>query len=265
MSLDKFGFILTRHVNSEKTNKYWNLCIRRIRRYYNNKIIIIDDNSDITFLKAEYEYRNVEYVQSEFPGRGELLPYYYFHKNKYFQNAVILHDSIFIHRKIMFDKFILPVIPIWHFDKVQKSENATNSLRLTNVLANKDIVQRKLTADINKHQILNITNLNPTDDTAWNGCFGCMAYINHDFLTRIQNKYQIFNLLQVVTNRSDRCCLERIIGIIFCTEYPGLLKIKSLFGNILMKEYGYTFNQYCNDLIKYKKAKYAFIKVWTGR
>jgi hypothetical protein len=265
MSLDKFGFIITRHVNSEKTNRYWNLCIRRIRHYYNNKIVVIDDKSNPEFLKADFEYRNIEYVTSEFPGRGELLPYYYFHKNKYFHNAVILHDSVFIHRKIKFDKFVLPIIPIWHFDNIQKSENASNSLRLTNVLTNKDIIQRKLTADINKHQILNISSLNPIDDSTWYGCFGCMTYISHNFLTRIENKYRIFNLLQVVTNRPDRCCLERIMGIIFCTEYPELLKIKSLFGNILLKDFGYTFERYCNDLTRYKTTKYAFVKVWTGR
>ena len=46
-----FGFIITRHVNSENTNRYWNHSIKLLRRLYpNNKIIIIDDNSDKNFL-----------------------------------------------------------------------------------------------------------------------------------------------------------------------------------------------------------------------
>ena len=94
--MEHFGFIITRHVNSERTNKYWNLCIRCIRRYYNNTIIVIDDNSNKSFIKADFEYKNVQFIQSEFPGAGELLPYYYFHLNKYFNNAVIIHDSVFI-------------------------------------------------------------------------------------------------------------------------------------------------------------------------
>jgi len=48
-----FGFIITRHVNSETTNKYWNFCIQSIRRFYPfKKIVVIDDNSDLRVLKA---------------------------------------------------------------------------------------------------------------------------------------------------------------------------------------------------------------------
>jgi hypothetical protein len=257
-SENKFGFIITRHVNSEKTNKYWNLCVCRIRKFYSNKIVIIDDNSNTIFLKADFEYKNVEYVQSEFIGRGELLPYYYFYKNKYFENAVIIHDSVFIHKKLRFNKFILPVIPIWHFDNLAKWENVSNSINLSSVLKNKNIVQKKLK---DQNILNNITNKNEN----WIGCFGLQCFINHSFLVGIQNKYEIFNLLRVVKNRSDRCCLERIMGIIFSIEFPELIKIKSLFGNIVYKGYGYSFENYINDLNKYKRSKYAFVKVWTGR
>ena len=42
--MDLFGFIILRHVNSEKTNNYWNHSIKQIRRFYPfAKIIIIDD------------------------------------------------------------------------------------------------------------------------------------------------------------------------------------------------------------------------------
>ena len=33
------GFIITRHVNSEKTNNYWIECYKSIRQFYNNKIL----------------------------------------------------------------------------------------------------------------------------------------------------------------------------------------------------------------------------------
>ena len=93
---DLFGFIIIRHVNSEKTNKYWNHNIRLIRRFYPFRlIVIIDDNSNYDYVKAEFDYKNIRVVQSEFPGRGELLPYYYFLKYKFFKNAVILHDSVY--------------------------------------------------------------------------------------------------------------------------------------------------------------------------
>ena len=65
-----FGFIITRHVNSEKTNLYWNLCIQSIRKFYTNQIIVIDDNSNKNFVKEEFPYQNVEYVQSEYVLKG---------------------------------------------------------------------------------------------------------------------------------------------------------------------------------------------------
>lgn len=104
-----FGFIITRHVNNYNTNKYWNHNIKLIRTYYpNTTIIIIDDNSDQNFIKSEFNYKNVIFINSEYPGRGELLPYIYYLKNKWFDKAIILHDSTFIHKTINFITY--PVI-----------------------------------------------------------------------------------------------------------------------------------------------------------
>ena len=40
----------------------------------------IDDNSKKEFVRADYNYKNIETIQSEYPGCGELLPYVYFLK-----------------------------------------------------------------------------------------------------------------------------------------------------------------------------------------
>ena len=62
-----YGFIITRHVNSEKTNKYWNHNIKLIRTYYpHKKIIVIDDNSNYSFVKPDFNYKNIETIQSEY-------------------------------------------------------------------------------------------------------------------------------------------------------------------------------------------------------
>ena len=60
-----YGFIITRHVNSEQTNKYWNQCVKLIRTYYPlKKIVIIDDNSNPEFLKSDFDYKNMPVAQS---------------------------------------------------------------------------------------------------------------------------------------------------------------------------------------------------------
>jgi len=135
--MNDFGFIITRCVNSEKTNRYWNHSVKILRFFYpTKKIVIIDDNSDTNFLKADFDYSNVEIIQSEFPGRGELLPYYYFIKNKFFENAVIIHDSVFFHKRINFEVLNgTNVLPLWYFDG--DNENESNTIKLIENLKNK--------------------------------------------------------------------------------------------------------------------------------
>ena len=56
-NIDNYGFIITRHVNSEITNKYWNKCIQHIRiNYPNKKIVVIDDNSKKEFLNSLFKF-----------------------------------------------------------------------------------------------------------------------------------------------------------------------------------------------------------------
>jgi len=254
--MDSFGFIITRHVNSEITNKYWNHNIKLLRTLYTLiKIVIIDDNSNYNFVKPEFEYKNLQIIQSEFPGRGELLPYYYYLKHKFFENAIIIHDSVFLHKKLNFERLKgVNVIPLWFFNS--DTENIANTKRITSYLKNNTVIYKKITKDFNT------LGMNSNE---WIGFFGVQSYINLSFLQRIQAKYNILNLIKAVTCRADRCCLERIFGVIFSTESPKLLSNKSLFGNIITyHQWGYTFDQYMADLKKGTIPRYT-IKVWTGR
>ena len=255
--MDDFGFIITRHVNSLNTNKYWNQSVKLIRTLYpRRKIVIIDDNSNYDFVKEEFDYSNLQIIQSEFPGRGELLPYYYFLKYKFFKNAVIIHDSVFLHEHIRFDKLKgIDVLPLWFF--YGDSENVENTKRITRNLKNNYIIFSKL-----NNKELNVLRMS---NDKWNGCFGVQSYINLNFLERIEQKYKITNLLSVVKCRADRCCLERIFGILFYTECPNLLKRKSMHGNIkTYQTWGYSYDQYIDDFHN-KQIKKSIIKVWTGR
>ena len=253
--MNSFGFIISRHVNSETTNKYWNHAVKLLKTYYPyRKIVIIDDNSNQKFVKAHHEYSNVQIIQSEFPGRGELLPYYYFIKNKFFENAVIIHDSVFFHTKFNFDLIKnIDVIPLWFFPS--DKENIINTIKISTCLRNRHSLQEKLS----KNDIVMMTK------GKWYGCFGVQSYINHDFLLKIEAKYGITNMINKVECRADRCCLERIMGCIFFTENTKISKIKSLFGNIMQYQtWGYNFDQYMEHLKKGTIPK-RVIKVWTGR
>ena len=253
---NSYGFIILRHVNSEQTNKYWNTCVKCLRRLYSfRKIVIIDDNSNKEFLNAEHEYKNIEIIQSEFPKRGELLPYYYYLKNKFFENAIIIHDSVFFHKRIHFEKIIgIDVLPMWYFDS--DKENVTNTIRISSSLTNNVDIQQKL---LKNEMLFSLINSN------WYGCFGVQCFISHKFLTYLEQKYNISKMIYQVTCRADRCSLERIFGALFYTECKTIQKSKSILGNIqLYKLWGYTYDNYEKD-IKNKKLPVSIIKVWTGR
>jgi hypothetical protein len=257
MNINSYGFIITRHVNSETTNKYWNNCIRCIRRFYpHRKIVVIDDNSNQDFVKAEYEYRNVEYQQSEYHGRGELLPYIYFLRNHYFDNAIIIHDSIFFHKRIHFEKLSgINVAPFWHFEP--DKENYLNTFKIASRLKNSYLLGQKI--NMSETKILGFNK------DKWYGCFGVQSYINRNFLIHINNKYNITNLINVVKNRADRCCLERLFGILFFEENKSSKRVKSLFGSIHeYQNFGYSYENYTKDLSNGRIPRYV-IKVWTGR
>ena len=264
--MNSYCFIILRHVNSEKTNKYWNHNVKLLRTYYPDKeIIIIDDNSNYEYVSSELNYKNVRVIQSEFPKRGELLPYYYYLKYKFAENAVIIHDSLFLHKYLNFNKFKnINVLPLWHFN--YDRENEINTIRLLNCLKNNMYLINKLKSDKNMFTLLNSSN-----EYNFYGCFGCMSYINHNFLNFINEKYQIINLINLVKSRADRCCLERILGCIFYIENPKIIKKKSLLGNILTYnnnyinyKWGYTYDEYINNFNKGKIPK-LITKIWTGR
>ena len=245
-----FGFIITRHVNSDKTNCYWNQNIKLLRSHYPQcKLVIIDDNSNQSFIKAEFDYINLEVINSEYPGRGELLPYIYYLKHKWFDNAVIIHDSVFFHKTIDFANVKSNVLSLWMF--YNNNSEINNILRISDSLNHSRII---------KSHILEWSKNN------WGSCFGSQSYINHNFLVNLNNKYKLTNLINVITNRSDRCALERIMGLLFYIETR---TNNTLFGcinnsHIKANNYTYSFDEYMKSFYS-GELPTVIIKVWTGR
>jgi hypothetical protein len=241
-----YGFILTRYVNSEKTNNYWNHCIKQLIQLYPlRKIVIIDDNSNKTFLKAEEDYLNViAIIQSEHHGRGELLPYLYYAIYKWFDYAVIIHDSVFFEKRIPFEQYKYPVIPLWHFPNIHIHSHYHNNMKIANSLNYSNIIKYNIAK--NKKLL---------------GCFGVQSFIKYEFLIYIIKKYGLIRLLNVVKSREDRCSLERIFGVIFFLE---LKKYKTILGNIFDYNFGETYEKYIQDK-KNNNINKPVIKVFTGR
>jgi len=229
------GFIILRHVNSEITNQYWIHCYNCIRQYYpENPILIIDDNSNRDFLTTNHDLYKTTIINSEYPGRGELLPYYYYLHNKLFDAAVIIHDSVFVNKYI--DISVNNYKLLWEFEhNWDQIEDETRMIKLFN---DEELLRFYENKDL------------------WKGCFGCMTIITHDYLTYINNKYDFCKLLDYVLTRYNRCSFERVIACLLQVND----KKETLFGNI---------HKYCEWGIHfYEKDQYShlpLIKVWTSR
>ena len=103
----EWGFVICRHVHHPQVNQYWRECVRNIRRFHpTKKIVIIDDFSFPQYLDNEEKKKllaadpQLMVIPSEYKGVGELLGYYYFHKHRWFEKAVILHDSVFVNSSL---------------------------------------------------------------------------------------------------------------------------------------------------------------------
>jgi hypothetical protein len=234
MNKDTFGFIILRHVNNDLTNQYWILCYECIRKFYpENSIMIIDDDSNYEYITEKQLYNTIV-INSDYKKKGELLPYIYYLKNKLFDTAVIIHDSVFINQYIDFnvDKYKI----IWNFEHYwDQIEDETKMIKSFN---NDDLLKFYE----NKH--------------LWTGCFGGMSIITHNYLSYVNSKYDISKLLDYVQTRHNRCSFERVIGCLLqANEITNVL-----FG---------TIHNYCiigitfNEINNYKQL--PLIKIWSGR
>jgi hypothetical protein len=242
-----FGFFIIRHVSQKEHNLYWQECYKTIRKLYQNKIFIIDDNSNQELL-TNIELKNTQIINSEFKGRGEMLPYYYFYKIKPFNKAIIIHDSMFIGQKL--DITTPNKVKFNWFIYSHRWNNKEKEIELLKKLEKSDFL---------------IKNYN--NKKSWFPCYGVSSIIELDFLEKLQYKYNIFNLLNYVYNRNDRMCIERIFGLIFFIEAGLKRKTCSYLGKIhnfprkTFKSNAYNFNDYLKD----KKDFFPIIKIWIGR
>jgi hypothetical protein len=243
---DNFGFIILRHVNNQQTNELWKTNIKNIRKYYNNKIYIIDDNSNKDFLDEDiHYYDNCYLINSEFKKRGEILPYHYLYSKKLFKKAFIIHDGTFINQNIDFDNINQEIIYLWHFTHDWDEEKE----------------ELKMLEIINDNNLINFYKTKK-----WFGCFGIQSFIHIDFLNKIYKKYKFDKLLEYIDERPKRMNFERIFSVICTYENNKLYKDPSLYGIIHHYiHWGYNYENYENDIKNNNIEHLPLVKIWNGR
>jgi hypothetical protein len=239
------GFIILRHVNSKLSDLYWKECYTCIRKFYTNPILIVDDSSNREFLNENIFLKDCTVIyDTEYKGRAELLPYYYFHKLKPFDTAVLLHDSIFIQTPVVFDLAEKEQIKfLWSFSHAWDDElfPTIDALLATSSRVN------ELHALYHRKQ-------------EWIGCFGCMSVVRWKYLDTLTTSLSLFSILMsTVLRREHRHGLERALALFIQLDEK---HVNTFFGPIHSYiPWGTTFQDYlCGDY-----SSYPLVKVWTGR
>lgn len=238
-----FGFVIVRHVNSKQTDYYWKECYTCIRNWYDVPILIVDDSSNKEFLHDNMNLVNCRVVyDTEWKGCGELLGYYYFHQLRPFESAVIIHDSIFIQKRIDFSlrgnmQFL------WTFNSAWDTELEQYYHELCGPMPKSE-------------EILAFYYLRQ-----FRGCFGLMSVIKLDFLDLLAEDGLFLALKQIKGRRDARSALERVLGFMAFRRDP---TIQAKWGEIhSYMRWGTTFLEYLapGSII----TNLDVVKVWTGR
>ena len=256
------GIVMCRCMKSPHHIWYWYTNVIHIRQVYpHTPIVIIDDHS-----KEEYRLlcRSVEMsvpklsvIKSDLPpGRGELLPFYYLHKYKYFDKALLIHDSMFLQHNI--DNDIHLQYPgfqfLWHFKSTYRHEEPTQYL----------IDNMKFSPDVYK----DINDLY-SSDSRWVGCFGTAMVITHSALNMLESRFNAFSRLsELVDTRDKRSGLERVIPfmlMMICGKQKGT-DYYGMYGDIMSNHpmsFRLSFDVYCQH--KKELDKLPIVKVWSNR
>lgn len=245
-----YVFVILRHLRTVRDNDLWISSYNSIRKFYTNKIVIIDDNSEVNTVNGKLI--NTEVIYSEFPGAGEILPYYYFLKHKWADRMIFLHDSMFIHRPFRDTELEGDIKFHWHFDgSTNDSRKINNYLSL---LTHNSELQAFVT----------------DNDTKWYGCFGATTICDLATIQYLEEEYKIFSSLVLsIRTRKDRETFERVFGIVLYFEGILVGNNCSNFGDIL--KYPGAFESENNNvetaahIIGQRGYDTAIIKVWRGR
>ena len=242
-SVTKEGFIMARHVCDKKSNNFWQHSYDCIRQFYpESNILIIDDNSNYDFITYKELDKSTLVIQSEFPCRGELLPYYYYSRlgNKFCEVAMCMHDSMFITAHIdiaAVEKYKI----LWDIG-CHNGDNLGDEERIIGVYKDPDLTKFYR----NKNQ--------------WTGCFGAASIVNYDFLMTINNKHDIRDMLDKINCRVHRQSFERVWGAILQYHHNCPYKEKVLIGPILKMCAWLTGWDNRNE-----HKRHPITKIWHGR
>lgn len=251
-----YVFVILRNIQTAKDNDLWISSYNSIRKFYTNPIIIIDDNSTINTVNGRLT--DTEVIKSEWRGAGEILPYYYFLKEKWADCMIFLHDSMFLYRPFQPSELEGGIRFHWHFDRTEVLDNRKISTFLSLLSQSKEIIAELSNSEFH-----------------WKGCFGGTSIVAVEVVEQLEEKYELFSkLVSTIRTRSDRETFERILGIVVYYDKEVDHSNPSNFGTSnfgTIMQYPKAFESQNNNIetathiISQANYNTSILKVWRGR
>ena len=191
--MDDLSIFVTAHMTNEATYYALQLCITNIRNHYeNNRIFIINDNSKFPVYTDNFKNKElITVIDSDFKGAGESLFLYYYHKMENpSKKAIYIHDSM----------FLISPIPKEILDNLTTVKFLLSFDKKFKIKEQEDYISK-----LNEGSLIN-------ENQNWVGCYGGACIMTHEYLTKLQNNYNITSIVPFITCRSQREMYERILG-----------------------------------------------------
>jgi hypothetical protein len=216
---------MLRHVTNSmpNSNEVWKESYKSIRKYYSNKIVIVDNNSDYSLINYDFNLENCEIYNNPHFQTRLFAPILYL-LNIDFKKAVVLHDGCIFQKYVNFNEF-KNVKYIWHFDTKLYDEIPVINMQLNSLSNNSNL-----------YNILSNNN--------YTGCMGCCFSIEKSFLLNLENKYKISNLKYIINDQKQQIAFERTFSILCFAEYPDIINDLSYEGEIKDMVWGYNYKNF---------------------
>ena len=240
-----FGIVILQCARRSEHVALAQICYKSVRAAYPDApIMLIDDASTMPSTFRGEGDPLVTFIASEFPGAGELLPYYYLHKLRPFRQALILHDSMYLRAAL--PPIPQPILFLWTFRSYIWNDRAN---------------YRPIVEALPKNTAKALACYD--DIRTWMGCFGSASIIQLDTLDALESHFGFLSLVRIIKTRTDRMALERLLGVLcfslkLFSEQGGI----SLSGDIGAHAY-YNTNRLREMIVSPYKS--YVLKTWHSR
>jgi hypothetical protein len=215
-----FGFIVPTCLRVEDHAKSLTECIQSIQTHNPGTkiVVIVDFSSSISLVEpCIKKFPTVVFEQSHYLVPADMLTFWFFLKNKYFDRACIIQDSMRV-KKSIHPNSSFDIQYLWHFTNHRIQWHTIEEPQTEYNIEHKI----KVHDDLNRHVIGSfIANngfrlyceKNYFNKHTWSGCFGCCCFITYSFLEKMEAMTNITDIMMNMNSNRLRRSIESIFSL----------------------------------------------------